>query len=310
MFKQQAMGWTLLALISSNCLLMTFAYPQQAVQNAQIAQTLPQYYGNSNQALDADRKFAEKPNAMKKVALDDIDDIQTNQISESGFSWSNMLGMVMQMFFNGGPTGPNKSDNLDTDVGVAPSPWANLLSMGLKILTAILGGGASNDGIDKVDNGSPMQSILAAVLSAVLGTKDPDQVSTMAKQAGEFINIVVNLLDALKTSFSHRSMAARSIGRKDSTSDAAIAGIAMLKTYVKSFSTNNDNCLQKYVCEASTECSSDVGPKSVFCQLGTYATSFILERQSGSTFDQYYEAGRRGRSGVDCRQLYLQCNEV
>lgn len=63
----------------------------------------------------------------------------------------------MQMFFNGGPTGPNKSDNLDTDVGVAPSPWANLLSMGLKILTAILGGGASNDGIDKVDNGSPMQ---------------------------------------------------------------------------------------------------------------------------------------------------------
>ncbi|XP_077292507.1 uncharacterized protein LOC143915664 isoform X2 [Arctopsyche grandis] len=282
MFKQQAMGWTLLALISSNCLLMTFAYPQQAVQNAQIAQTLPQYYGNSNQALDADRKFAEKPNAMKKVALDDIDDIQTNQISESGFSWSNMLGMVMQMFFNGGPTGPNKSDNLDTDVGVAPSPWANLLSMGLKILTAILGGGASNDGIDKVDNGSPMQ----------------------------FINIVVNLLDALKTSFSHRSMAARSIGRKDSTSDAAIAGIAMLKTYVKSFSTNNDNCLQKYVCEASTECSSDVGPKSVFCQLGTYATSFILERQSGSTFDQYYEAGRRGRSGVDCRQLYLQCNEV
>lgn len=29
------------------------------------------------------------------------------------------------------------------------------------------------------------QGILAAVLSAVLGTKDPDQVSTMAKQAGE-----------------------------------------------------------------------------------------------------------------------------
>lgn len=65
--------------------------------------------------------------------------------------------MIMQMFFNGGPTGPNKSDSIDTDTSVAPSPWANLLSMGLKILTAILGGGASNDGIDKVDNGSPMQ---------------------------------------------------------------------------------------------------------------------------------------------------------
>lgn len=65
-------------------------------------------------------------------------------------------GMIMQMIFNPGSTGPNKSDNIDTD-SVSPSPWANLLSMGLKILTAILGGGGS-DGIDKVDNGSsPMQ---------------------------------------------------------------------------------------------------------------------------------------------------------
>lgn len=39
-----------------------------------------------------ERKFAEKPNALKKVALDDIDDIQTNSISDGGFSWSNMLG--------------------------------------------------------------------------------------------------------------------------------------------------------------------------------------------------------------------------
>lgn len=29
------------------------------------------------------------------------------------------------------------------------------------------------------------QNILAAVLSSVLGTKDPDQVNSMAKQAGE-----------------------------------------------------------------------------------------------------------------------------
>lgn len=65
----------------------------------------------------------------------------------------------MQMFFNPGVQnqGPNKSDSLDE--GIAPSPWAHLLSVGLKILTAILGGGAGapSDGIDKVDNGSPMQ---------------------------------------------------------------------------------------------------------------------------------------------------------
>lgn len=68
------------------------------------------------------------------------------------------IGMVMQMIFSPATNqGPNKSDGLDD--GVAPSPWANLLSVGLKILTAILGGGAGggSDGIDKVDNGSPMQ---------------------------------------------------------------------------------------------------------------------------------------------------------
>ncbi|XP_049874853.1 uncharacterized protein LOC126372967 isoform X1 [Pectinophora gossypiella] len=316
---QKVAGWALLALISSSAVLHTLAYPQHAPLISQATSNVrtqnPQYYSNSLSVVPSpvaqERKFAEKPNALKKVALDDLDDIQTNSISDGGFSWSNMLSMIMQMIFNPGTaTGPNKSDNIDTD-SVSPSPWANLLSMGLKILTAILGGGASSDGIDKVDNGSsPMQGILAAVLSTVLGAKDPDQVASMAKQAGEFINIVVNLLDALKTSFSHRSLTARSMGRKDSVSDAALAGIAMMKTYVRSFGTNDDKCLQKYICDANNECSSDIGPKSVFCQLGTYAASFVLERQSGGTFDEFYEAGRRGRSGIDCRQMYLQCNEV
>lgn len=62
------------------------------------------------------------------------------------------------MFFNGANGAqniPTKSDDIDN--GIAPSPWANIISVGLKIVTALLGG-AGNDGIDKVDNGnSPMQ---------------------------------------------------------------------------------------------------------------------------------------------------------
>lgn len=113
-----------------------------------------------------------------------------------------------------------------------------------------------------------MQNILAAVLSGVLGAKDPDQVNTMAKQAGEFINIVVNLLDALKTSFSHRSLSARSIGKKDSVSDFAVATFTMLKSYVKTQQNDSDECMQKYVCEASTECTSGTGGNAILCQLG------------------------------------------
>ncbi|KAG5682104.1 hypothetical protein PVAND_011483 [Polypedilum vanderplanki] len=286
-----------------------FAHPQQQISNNN-QQTQQQ---RQSRIPDYQRKFAEKPNALKKVALDDIDDdIQTNQISDNGFSWSNMLGMLMQMFFNGANANhqviPTKSD----DDGIAPSPWANIISVGLRFVTALLtGNGNGGDGIDKVDNGnSPMQGVLTAVFSTLFGSKDPEQVNTMAKQAGEFISIVVNLLDALKTSFAQRSYSARSIGRKDSVADAGIASISMLKGYVRTYGNDDDKCMQKYLCEANEECTSEIGGQSIFCQLGTYAASFVLERQTGRSFETLYEAGKKGRDGVDCKQIYLQCNEV
>lgn len=80
----------------------------------------------------------------------------------------------------------------------------------------------------------------------------------------------MNLLDALKTSFSHRSLAARSIGKKDSVSDFAIASIAMMKSYVRTTGNNDEKCMEKYVCEANTECNKDIGGNSIFCQLGRW----------------------------------------
>lgn len=92
------MGWSLFTLLMSHCLLMTFAYPQQFNQQQQIAayqHPLQNRFIPAAQVPDEGRKYAEKSNALKKVALDDIDDdIQTNQISDNGFSWSNMLGGV------------------------------------------------------------------------------------------------------------------------------------------------------------------------------------------------------------------------
>ncbi|XP_029168703.1 uncharacterized protein LOC114938790 isoform X4 [Nylanderia fulva] len=266
-------------------------------QHPQYTQQYPQEYQQQQQQVRGDRKFAEKPNAMKKVALDDLEDISTNQIQEgssSGFSWSNMLGMLMQMLLGqtGGATGPSKNE---IDDGATTSPWTNLLSVGLRVLTALLGGPQQPvDGIDKVDNqSSPMQ----------------------------FISIVINLLDALKTSFSHRSLTARSLGRRDTISEAAIASISMLKGYmrsVKSFSyvgrveeEGQRGCAERALCEASAECIADTqGPSSIFCQLGSYATSYLLQRQSGVGFEVLYEAGRRGRTGEDCRTLFMDCNAV
>ncbi|KAL3265977.1 hypothetical protein HHI36_010166 [Cryptolaemus montrouzieri] len=315
---QQTTGWLLFSLLVSSSIVSTISYP-----NVIPAQDFQSGFVPSNVPSDMpqlpsqrqERKFAEKPNAIKKVALDDLsNDLETNQISDSngeGFSWSSLLSMLMQMIFSpGAATGPNKSDSLD-DNSVGSSPWANLLAAGLKILTAILGGGAATEGIDKVDNGgSPMQGILTGVLTAVLGGRDPQQVNAIAKQAGEFVNILMTLLNALKTSFSHRSIMARNIGRKDSVSEAAVAGITMMKGYVKSLNSVSSPCLQKTICEANRECAMDIGQSSLFCHLGNYAASYMMDRSGSTEFSALYEAGRRGRQGDNCHQTYLECKEA
>lgn len=126
MISKSASGWCFVTLIVSSLIMTTIALPQQQVALRQQ---------QSQQRLDRDnRKFAEKPNAMKKVALDDLDDdIQTNQIGDSpnGFSWSNVMGSVLQMIFNGGlMAGPNKSDDIEPAPAFAASPWAQIFSVG------------------------------------------------------------------------------------------------------------------------------------------------------------------------------------
>lgn len=85
----------------------------------------------------------------------------------------------------------------------------------------------------------------------------------------QFIQIVMNLLDALKTSFSHRSLTARSMGKRDSVSDAVVAGISLMKGYVRTYRTSEDKCTQRYMCDANTECVREIGGSSIFCQLGS-----------------------------------------
>lgn len=169
-------GWVLLSLLMST---LVYAYPQQPQQQAQPSQIAQQYIPKTAQQ-QADyqqhqylrqiqpqpqvphyqvhapaqwqhpqqqpqqqqfRKYAEKPNHLKKVSLDDIDeDNQMNQIDSNAFSWTNMLGQVMQMMFananNFAP--PTKSDDLDGGGNsVAPS-WTNVLSAGMYTILDLL----------------------------------------------------------------------------------------------------------------------------------------------------------------------------
>lgn len=140
--QRQLNAYLLLATVILNSLLMTIAYPQTAFPPSR------KHISHSSGGDGSDghlspvydpvkenaRKFAVKPNASKKVALDDVDnDLSDTHIQEApiGFSWSNMLSTILNMFFSGGALVPSKSDDIETTGGFAGSPWANVISMGM-----------------------------------------------------------------------------------------------------------------------------------------------------------------------------------
>ena len=96
----------------------------------------------------------------------------------------------------------------------------------------------------------------------------------------------------------------------DSVADAAVASISLLKGYFKSYMSEEKECRQlQFMCEANEECKKGAGG-SIFCQLGSYAASYVLEKQTNHTFENLYEAGRMGRSMTGCKNMQLQCNEA
>ncbi|XP_023315041.1 uncharacterized protein LOC106652267 isoform X2 [Trichogramma pretiosum] len=265
---------------------------------------LPQPINSSGRKIEsgASNKINEEDD------LDNVEDVATpssTAVQETGngngFSWGGMLGMLMQMFLgqSGGvaPAGPSKNE---VDEAPAPvNPWANILSVGLRVLTTLLGGPQDQgDGIDKIDNGpaSPMQ----------------------------FINIVMNLLDALKTSFSHRSLGARARGQASAVSEGAFAAITMFQGYVKSLkgygmrlAKDNkeglDGCAERAICEANVECTEEIaqtGQTLSFCQIGSYVTSYLVEKRTGIDFDILHEAGLLGQRGENCRIRFPDCNAI
>ncbi|XP_064103096.1 uncharacterized protein LOC135213120 isoform X2 [Macrobrachium nipponense] len=213
----------------------------------------------------------------------------------------------------------SKPNNVKKQQLVEPAPdvkqtgefsWSKVFSLGLQLVLSVLGGG-DNAAIDKMDVGSPLEGLLTHVLSYLTGSTDPTEVGVMAKQTSEVINLVVTLLDALRTSFSKRSFESRSLGTTDPLADAAVAATTMLKSYIMTYGTDDDLCMQKYLCEANSDCVYGTGDTGyLFCQMGTYGLSYVLERSTYTPFEIYNDAGRRGRIGENCVEIYSECNEV
>lgn len=85
----------------------------------------------------------------------------------------------------------------------------------------------------------------------------------------------------------------------------------MLQGYVKSVLTNDDRCVQRYLCQASKEAanqSRDLG--YIIASVGGYASSYLLDSTKSANFKSLYEASMRGRSlNDDCEKLYAECSD-
>jgi len=127
----------------------------------------------------------------------------------------------------------------------------------------------------------------------------------------QVLNVLVKVLDMLKSSFGQRARSSSSRGIRDSIDDAAVAGISMLKGYVKSVLSPGEQCTQKHICEAAARASREGRELGyLIAQFGGYASSYLLENQKSVPFNSNYEASRQGRSGADCTKLYQSCNET
>jgi len=188
MKSHQAAGLALLVL--SSCVLQGFSLPQ-----------------NRYSAEEYARKFGSAP--AEENLTNDIED-EKPLAKEEGSLLSTVVEIAMKFVpliidTLAGSTGPSQTDRIEgIDLnGEDPFSLRNIAYLGLKLFLAVAGGTSS--GIDKSDTVSPMQPVMGAVIGALTGSDDPNEVAVMAKQASEVINLVVTLVEALTTSMSQRS---------------------------------------------------------------------------------------------------------
>ena len=68
---------------------------------------------------------------------------------------------------------------------------------------------------------------------------------------------IEQVLDMLKTSFGQRARSSSPKGLRESLDDAAIAGISMLRGYVKSVLSPSEQCTQRHIFEAASRASRE-----------------------------------------------------
>lgn len=123
------------------------------------------------------------------------------------------------------------------------------------------------------------------------------------------------MLDLVKSSFGHRSRSAGGRGSvRDWAEEAATGAVTMLQGYVKSVLSNDDQCVQKHLCQASKEAAQNNRELGyLIASVGGYATSYLLDSNKSSNlgFKTLHDAAAKGRSVnsiEECAKIF-KCTE-
>lgn len=167
--------------------------------------TLPQL--KSYSADEYSRKFGSVSDISNS-----IEELDSSDLSPAAKQDEGLVGTVVELALKfvplligviSGETGPSQTDRIEgIDLnGEDPFSFRNVALVGLKLFLAIAGGGQSAN--EKSDN--PIEPVMGAVIQALTGSTNRDEVNVMAKQATEVASLVISLAQALATSMSQRS---------------------------------------------------------------------------------------------------------
>jgi len=178
------------ALVLSACFIQGYSLPQR-----------------SYSAEEFSRKFGSSPSGDLSNSIEAEDTKLSLEAKEDGGLLTTVLQLAVKFvptLINviSGETGPSQTDRIEgIDLnGEDPFSWRNIALVGLKLFLAIAGG--SSGANEKSDN--PIEPVMGAVIQALTGSTNRDEVSVMAKQATEVASLVISLAQALATSMSQK----------------------------------------------------------------------------------------------------------
>ena len=98
------------------------------------------------------------------------------------------------------------------------------------------------------------KNIVKTIVKLVFGTSEESTATSR-----QVLNLLVKVLDMLKTSFTQRNAGSDGSvrGLKDSVDDAAVAGISMVKGFVRSALSSEQQCMQRHICDAAAQASRE-----------------------------------------------------